>query len=131
MTVYVDTSALYAVMDSDDSGHMAAKDKWFTLLQSADDMVCNSYVLVETYALVQHRLGVEASRSLHEDVFPALHVDWIDEATHREAMSAMLVAGRKDLSLVDCSSFITMRRLGLKRVFTLDAHFGEQGFEIL
>lgn len=43
----------------------------------------------------------------------------------------MLVAGRRDLSLVDCSSFVTMRRLGIKKAFALDEHFREQGFELL
>ncbi len=131
MTVYVDTSALYAIMDADDSQHEVAKNTWIDLLESGDGVICNSYVLLETHALVQHSLGIEACRVLHEEVLPVMTVDWIDETTHREAVAAMLVTGRKDLSLVDCSSFVTMRRLGLRRAFALDHHFREQGFGIL
>ena len=57
-----------------------------------------------------------------------LVVDWTGEAANQEAISALLVANRKDLSLVDCSSFITMRRLGLRVAFAFDRHFAEQGF---
>jgi len=131
MTVYVDTSALYAIMDADDSQHEVAKSTWASLLGSGDGVVCNSYVLLETHALVQHRLGIEAVRVLHEEILPVITVDWIDDRTHNEAVAAMLVAGQKDLSLVDCASFVTMRRLGLRRAFALDHHFREQGFGLL
>ncbi|MGI6662765.1 MAG: type II toxin-antitoxin system VapC family toxin [Bacillota bacterium] len=131
MTVYVDTSAIYAVMDADDSQHEVAKSTWANLLESGDGLVCNSYVLLETYALVQHRLGIEAVRVLHDEILPVITVDWVDETIHKEAAAALLIAGRKDLSLVDCSSFVTMRRLGLRRAFALDHRFREQGFGIL
>lgn len=131
MTVYVDTSAIYAVMDADDSQHEVAKNTWANLLESGDVLVCNSYVLLETYALVQHRLGIEAVRVLHDEILPVITVDWVDETIHKEAAAALLIAGRKDLSLVDCSSFVTMRRLGLRRAFALDHRFREQGFGIL
>lgn len=68
---------------------------------------------------------------MSEDVFPLLQVEWVDEIGHREAVSAMLVAGRRELSLVDCSSFGTMRRLGIRKAFAFDEHFAEQGFEIV
>ncbi|HHY75459.1 MAG TPA: PIN domain-containing protein [Firmicutes bacterium] len=131
MTVYVDTSAIYAVLDSNDEQHEAAKSRWFRLLETGEEMVCNSYVVLETYALVQHRLGIEAVRALAENVFPLFRVDWVDEPAHHEAVSAMLVAGRRELSLVDCSSFGTMRKMGIRRVFAFDEHFAEQGFEIV
>ena len=131
MTVYVDTSAIYAVMDADDSQHEVAKNTWANLLESGDGLVCNSYVLLETYALVQHRLGIEAVRVLQDEIHPVITVDWVDETKHKEAAAALLIAGRKDLSLVDCSSFVTMRRLGLRRAFALDHRFREQGFGIL
>jgi predicted nucleic acid-binding protein len=43
----------------------------------------------------------------------------------------LLTADRRQLSLVDCSSFETMRRLGIKKVFSFDEHFREQDFEVI
>jgi uncharacterized protein len=34
-------------------------------------------------------------------------------------------------SFTDCVSFVTMRRAGVTRAFTLDHNFAEAGFEIL
>jgi predicted nucleic acid-binding protein len=47
------------------------------------------------------------------------------------AISALLAAGRRKLSLVDCTSFEIMRSLGIKTVFAFDSHFVEQGFKII
>jgi predicted nucleic acid-binding protein len=128
MSVYIDTSAFLAVLDADDSHHGRAKTVWLSLMESREVLVCNNYVLIETHALVQHRLGMAAVRAFTESVYPILTVEWLNSDAHRQAVSALLTANRKDLSLVDCSSFNTMRQLGINKVFAFDKHFAEQGF---
>jgi predicted nucleic acid-binding protein len=128
MSVYVDTSSFLAVLDADDENHETAKKIWTDLLESREGIVCNSYVLVETYALMQHRLGMAAVRAFHEDVFPVLRLEWIDDSLHQQAANALLTANRRNLSLVDCASFTTMRRLGIKKAFAFDKHFSDLGF---
>lgn len=81
--------------------------------------------------MLQHRFGLPALRLFHEDIFPLVHVVWVDEHLHREAAEAVLAANRRQLSLVDCTSFATARRLGIKTVFSFDRHFIEQGFNCL
>jgi predicted nucleic acid-binding protein len=44
-------------------------------------------------------------------------------------VGAVLSAGRKKLSLVDCVSFGVMRAAGLRKAFAFDRQFVEQGFE--
>ena len=129
MSVFVDTSALFAILDADDQNHERAKHAWTDLINQGTELVCSSYVLVEIFALVQHRLGMKAVRVLQEDMMPMLHVEWVDVGTHDAGVAALLTAGRRQLSLVDCVSFDVMRRLGAKTAFTLDSHFAEQGFE--
>jgi predicted nucleic acid-binding protein len=131
MPVFVDTSALLAVLDADDTEHTTAKKIWEYLIQSNEVMVCSNYILVETFALVQHRLGMEAVRLLHEDIVPLLDTVWVDEAVHRAGLSAVLVAWRRKLSLVDCVSFEVMRRLNIRKAFCFDTHFEELGFEVI
>lgn len=127
--VFIDTSAFYALLDADDGGHRRVRDTWATLLHSDSLLTTSNYILVETFALVQNRLGIEAVRIFQEDIVPLLTIRWIDAPIHATATSALLAAGRKQLSLVDCSSFEIMRRDGIRRVFTLDRHFREYGFE--
>ncbi len=128
MTVFVDTSALYAVLDRSDANHLAARRLWQRLLPEGSILVTTNYVVLETSALVQSRLGVAALRTLHEDVVPALAVEFIDERRHKEGVSAVLSSARRKLSLVDCVSFAVMREAGLREVFCFDRHFAEQGF---
>lgn len=129
--VYVDTSAFLAVLDADDANHGAAKEIWASLLADDVQLVVNNYVLVETVALAQSRLGVLAARDFHEVIVPLLEVDWVSAEQHLAAMTTLLVANRRRLSLVDCASFATAHRYGIRRVFAFDAHFAEQGFACL
>ncbi|MBT4502003.1 MAG: type II toxin-antitoxin system VapC family toxin [Gemmatimonadetes bacterium] len=131
MSVFVDTSAFLAILDTDDEEHAAAKRIWEHLIATHQAMVCSSYILAETVALVQRRLGVEAVRTFQHDIYPLLHIKWVDEPIHRAGMAAVIAASRRKLSLVDCVSFEVMRRGELHQVFGFDPHFEEQGFEAI
>jgi len=128
MTCFVDTSAFYAVLDADDQNHPAAKIAWEALLRAGEPLVTTNYVLVETFALLQHRIGLEAVRLFQEDIFPLLRVEWIEATAHVGGITGVLAGQRRGVSLVDNVSFFTMRRLGIRDVFAFDSHYTEQGF---
>jgi uncharacterized protein len=129
--VFVDTSALYAVLDRDDENHDHAAKNWHRLITSAAPFITHNYVLVETAALAQHRLGLPAVRALHESMAPVLRVEWVTAEQHRIALEMTLTAGRRKLSLVDCVSFLIMRENGIADAFCYDNHFSEQGFRMV
>ena len=131
MTTFLDTSALLALLDEDDLNHSRADDAWRQLLGSDEPLVSTNYIVVESLALVQRRLGMEAVKALESDLLPLLELEWIDETTHRSALRAFLTVSRRQLSFVDCSSFEVMRKRGLSRAFAFDRHFSEQGFELI
>jgi predicted nucleic acid-binding protein len=131
MIVFADTSAIYAVLDHDDGNHRSASKAWERLLTESAVLLTSNYVLLETSALVQHRLGMVAFRALCEDVSPILTIEWVSENTHKAAVEATLTASRKKLSLVDCVSFQLMRAAGVRVAFCFDRHFREQGFQLL
>ena len=54
---------------------------------------------------MQNRLGMEALRALCDEVVPVFAIHWITEVEHHQATHAVLSANRRQLSLVDCSSF--------------------------
>jgi len=129
--VYADTSALHVLLDGDDAQHEAATRVWEQLRRSDAVLATTNYVVVETLALCQRRLGMLAARLFAEEFAPVLAVEWVDQTTHEVGVAAMLAANRRDLSLVDCVSFEVMRRLGIRRAFAVDEHFREQGFEVV
>lgn len=131
MTVFVDTSALYALLDRADANHKRAVAAWTDLLDSEERLFTSNYVLVESFALTQGRLGIDALRVLQEDVLPVISIHFVDREIHRSGLSAVLSAGRRDLSFVDCVSFEIMRTLGIKTAFSFDSHFKQQGFTVM
>ena len=131
MSIFVDTSALLALIDADDRHHSRAKKVWKTILPDQQTLVTTNYVLLETFSVAQTRLGLPAARTIQESFFPLLTTQWVDNNVHESGVTAVLAAGRRRLSLVDCISFETMRRLGIRSVFTFDKHFRDQGFDCL
>ncbi len=125
---FLDTSALLALLDGDEGNHAACAEAWRALLAADERFVTTNYVLVETFALVQRRLGVNALQVLCADFLPLIETIWLDKETHESAVGALLIAARRKLSLVDCVSFEVMRRHGVGTAFTLDRHFEQQGF---
>ena len=131
MTLFVDTSALLAYLDADQPRHADVAEAWRRAMEDRDSLVTSNYVLVETFALVQRRLGLDAARALAGDLVPLLRPLWVDEELHAAATAALFTAGRRKLSLVDCTSFELMRRHGIADALALDADFARQGFRIL
>jgi predicted nucleic acid-binding protein len=131
MRVFIDTSAFYALLDRDDENHRRAKDAWTILLKNGNTLITSNYVLVGTFALIQHRMGIEAVRGFQNDILPLVNVEFVDAGLHRSGVSALLSASRRNLSLVDCISFEMMRTLEVSTAFAFDPHFKEQGFHLL
>jgi len=128
VTTFVDSSVLYALLDADDQHHREAVAGWEELKGRFEELVTSNYVLLETGALLGRRVGFQAVRDLENEFVPVLRIIWIDEAIHRRAMTALLTAGLRDLSLVDCVSFEVMRMQHLHTALAFDAHFAQQGF---
>lgn len=133
--MFVDTSALYALLDRDDAEFGAASLRWSSLCASIADGAIeartHSAVVVETSALVQHRLGLTAVRDLHDLVLPAMGIRWVDDVLYGRAVIAAVAADRRRVSLVDWLSFLMMREEGIEIAFAFDDDFVEQGFALV
>lgn len=125
-TTFVDTSALYALMDAADPAHAAAASAFAAL--SGTELVTHSYVLLEAVALVQRRLGVEAVSDLTEHLLRPVEVTWVDSELHAAGLRAVLASRQRQVSLVDHVSFEVMRRQRIGTAFAFDPDFQAQGF---
>lgn len=131
MRLFIDTSALYAIMDAGDDFHDRAKDYFSEIVEK--DIVLNSsdYIIVETIALVQNRLGINAARLFINNILPVVNLYYIDKSIHDIAINNLLSLPGSKISMVDFTSFKIMRNLEIDSIFTFDRHFKKQGFEIL
>jgi predicted nucleic acid-binding protein len=130
VTVLIDTSALYALVDRRDANHVAAVALWNRLLGEDVRLCTSSYVLVEILALAQRRLGLPAVQALADELLPVVTVAFVSPEDHAAALAGLLAANRRDLSFVDCASFQIMRRQEIRTAFAFDPHFAEQGFAV-
>jgi uncharacterized protein len=127
VTVFVDSSALYALLDEDDDNHADAVAIWRRLLDR-QRLVTHAYVVVEASALVQRRLGFRAATHLHQALLPVVRTVMVDQVTHARAVERWLTLRRRGLSLVDVTSFVVMETLGTTRAFAYDDDFPAAGF---
>ena len=126
--VYLDTSGMLAMLDADDEFHEIAAGAWQKMLAAKLLFTLTDYVRLECWSLIQRRLGMEALRDYHRRVLPMVVVDSVGEGGFVLLAQQVTLANRRDLSLVDLSSFACMQRRDLRYAFAFDKHFGEQGF---
>jgi predicted nucleic acid-binding protein len=130
VTTFVDTSAWYAALDKADSNHVQASVTLRSLLPT-ELLVTHNYVMVETIALMQRRLGLTAVDAFVTRLLKPVRVIWFDPDLHNHAVTAMLAAQRRAVSLVDWTSFELMRRHGIISAFAFDSDFADQGFSVV
>ncbi len=88
----------------------------------------HSYVVVESVALTQSRLGAAALRRLCNDLLGVIEVGWVGADLHHAALTALLASDSRSVSFVDWVSFAFMREQGIADALAFDQHFARQGF---
>lgn len=120
MSLFVDTSIWYAAADSSDRSNSRAK----AILKSGEPLVTSDHVLVETWTLLHHRLHRDAAERFWDGLRGGVAIiEAIGPADLEAAWDIGLFWRDQDFSIVDCTSFAVMRRLGIDRVASLDEHF--------
>lgn len=131
MVVFVDTSAFICLLDEEQDEHARATRLWGELMDARAALVSTDYVRLETWALLQNRLGLAAVRKFDENYLPVLTLHHVTEPQFAAAKTHVLGSGRKALSLVDATSFVVMREEAVAHAFAFDRHFREHGFKLL
>ena len=131
MSVFADTSAFYPVMVRTETVHEAVRSTFTKLVEGRRPIWTTSFVVVETLALLQHRIGLPAARDFDEHILPKIRVRWVDEALYRLGTERLWREDRRHLSLVDCVSLEFMKAEGLTTAFAVDRHFSDAGFRLL
>lgn len=131
MSAFADTSGLYPLLVENEEDHDRCAEAFRSLLEAGRPIWTSSYVVVETMALLQSRIGLEAVRDFEEHIFPLLSIEWVSPTLHRRGVERLLREDRRRSSLVDCVSIECMGIHGLRDVLGLDPHFEEAGAHLL
>ena len=129
--VFLDTIGLIALWDVADQWHSAAEETFGRLVSERVTLITTTFVLLEcgnAAARRPYRLAVNELRELLENrnelVTPTAE-DW------RLAWEIYRRGEAGDSGIVDCTSFVVMRRLGLTEAFTNDRHFTAAGLAVM
>jgi predicted nucleic acid-binding protein len=130
MNIFADTSGLFALLVKNDYMHIRARENFNYFAGQSVQLVTSSFILVETIALLQRRIGLAPIHDFNTKILPLLEVIWVDDKWHIRAMQRLFAQNNRDLSLMDCLSFEIMDSLEIKYAFAFDKHFEENGFTI-
>jgi predicted nucleic acid-binding protein len=126
--VFIDTSAFLAALDTGDKYHGEAEKRWSALSKSPSELWTTDYVRLESWSLIQRRLGAEAGMSLQDYWLPLCKIHEVGRDGFERAAAQWRIAQRRNLSLVDLTSFDAMRQLAIRTALAFDQHFQEMGY---
>jgi uncharacterized protein len=121
--VFVDTSGFYACLDGSDTFHPQALAAFERSEQEGWELVTTNYVVHETWALVQRRLGWEAVETFLNDLLPRCKIEWVDESAHNAAAVRCRQTRERRFSLTDSVSLEFISKRGITQAIVQDEHF--------
>ena len=124
MSVVVDTSALFALLDKRDANHASAVAFWSDPVD--EDLVTHAYVVIESVALVRARLGAAAVAALVDELLPGIRVEMVDRPLHDGSLADLRRIGG-GTSLVDRVTIAFATRHDIQRAFAFDADLTSAG----
>ena len=96
-------------------------------------MVTTNHVISEAYTLCRSSLGARPAREFlrRVQISAVTRRIFVQETWEREAEDLLVQYEDQDFSYVDATSFVVMRRMGLREAFTFDHHFHTLGFNVV
>jgi uncharacterized protein len=131
MSIFFDTGAFIALIDSADEFNSAAANLFKEAVESDEKFFTSNYVLLETVFLLQRELGLPAVNDFRKFMLPLVNIIWVDEKINNDCLNNLIAAEKRKISLTDYSSFYILDSFKIGRVFTFDKHFKEKGYQIL
>jgi predicted nucleic acid-binding protein len=122
-----------AMADAADPAHHASRRARDECLRGGGLLVSTDYVTDEALTLIRLRLGLRAASVWWDQVEGSsrLRWEWVDPARAEKARTWFFQWKDKDFSFTDCTSFVVMKELRIRRALTTDHHFAQAGFEMV
>lgn len=129
--VFLDTVGLLGFWNEDDQWHPQASAVFRELRRLRSRVFTTSYIIAECANATARWTDRHCVETLVRTLDSTGGVIFPSEADWHEAWTRYTAGHAGAPGMVDELSFAVMRRLGLDRVFTNDAHFRAAGFETL
>jgi len=130
--VFIDTNIFVAIRDINDSTHERAVEISNRLEKEGIKLYTSSDVLGETLTVLSKKLGKSVVNDWYKDfVKSSVKEIFIDEVTHRETREFFSRVKSKNVSFIDCSNVVAMKRNKIKVIFSFDEDFRGMGMKLL
>ena len=132
-TLFVDTSAWYAVADKSDQYHRTAVAIYPSLLTHYRHLTTTNLVIAETYILIRRGIGHDAGIRFLESVAtsPRIRKVYSDSTLEERAEKILRKYQDQDFSYTDAVSFSLMKQDGIVEAFSFDQHFVTAGYSLV
>jgi len=131
---FVDTTAWIAVTCASDINHAAASRHFAEVLNSGIILFTTRFVFAETVIFIRKKVSIDAAIQLGEHLLHSPQVKVVQTTTqiHEQAWTLFRkYRDWRDLSYVDCLSFMVMKNIGIDIAFSFDDDFRRFGFQRL
>ncbi|MBI4287204.1 MAG: type II toxin-antitoxin system VapC family toxin [Chloroflexi bacterium] len=132
-SIFVDTSAWYALVDASDAHHPQAAAFLTRALANYRDMSTTNHVIGESYTLIRFRLGHAVASEFLRNVRQARRLShiFVSEEMEQEAYKLLEQYPGQAFSFVDGTSCVAMKQHGITDCFAFDDGFIAAGFTVL
>ena len=129
--ILLDTSAIIAIADEGDEFHDQAIRTMNRLSSDKAALWTHSYMVLEASAVMQRKVGFESALDFLTEIGKVATIQWVTPEDHERAVYRLGQRRRRNLSLVDCVSFVLMEQRDIKTVFSYDSDFETEGFKLI
>lgn len=135
--VFIDTTPLVGLNYPRDQ-HARLAQKLLEIAQKQNlYLLTTDYIIDEAATLLLHKKGdgYRYAMNLFQWIFDRknmFRIEWINADRFYQAKTVFQRFNKdKQWSFTDCTSYVVMKELKIKTVFTFDIHFEQMGFELL
>lgn len=129
--ILLDTSAIIAIADEHDEFHERAIRMADRLKSEAASLLIHSYAILEASAVMQRKVGIQQALDFLIEIGDSATIHWVTQEDHERAVYRLGQRNRRNLSLVDCMSFVLMEQYDSTTAFSYDSDFEAEGFKLV
>lgn len=124
MRVFVDSSAIVALLVKNDRNHEQAVEVLSRLTRQGAELVLSNFIIADYNLIAVHANSFKAREWLLTNTWPVERVERLDE---KRALVIIRTYADKDFSYTDATSFAMIERFAIDLAFTYDRHFQQYG----
>ena len=131
--LFVDSGAWIALALTRDPLHNRALETWNQVMVSYRTICTSVPVVLETFTFLDRNTARDVARRWKDSLSATARLRVLD-CTASDVRNAWAYFEQKDLhklSAVDATSFVLMKKHGIKSAFAFDHHFASVGFRLV